>query len=688
LQYHEDYQDALQSYEKAIELDPDYDDARNNQDSLLSYLRTVTDLIACKGRLKPKRFKSLISVLNETKCNDNVVPLDFLCNGENDTVIYRGTVVASLGIQDVKLMFILADTEEKCVLVTVYYVDITSSVSLGDIIEIPKPFYRLINIEWKKEKFSIQSIRVDTPKSLKLNGKDWPLNKYAAPNMSHLEEEFEKIEREHGWSALFHKLATEHGIRTLEKKNDIALMNTNRALNRFRDVLPYDDTRVRLNNGPIDYINASFINVPLANRRYILTQGPLPTTSKHFWQMIWEQNTCVIVMLTKLMEKGCNKCWLYYPDYSNDSELIYNDVGLKVTFVSEKPGPCYTQRKFELTNMRTDEVRCIIHWHYTDWPDHGAPDSAQPFLEFLMAVRHSGAFDSRYGAPVLHCSAGIGRSGTFVLVDSILVMLAHTDNPEEISLIEVLAQIRLQRHGLIQTNEQLRFSYLAIVEGLKILDELEESHAQFLDEPDNMSSSLESSSEEDYNYGYKKQQLNRAHNIMPSSKLSDSLEDINTELIRRLDSNASIFTPRTVRTSSTIPSTSTSDYNQNNGKFFSSIATPSTADYTKTTSPLVDITTKDSNNDTSLRLRTERLKRNEIIEKKVQDIKEKLRQNEQQPVKKLTNSIFTLFSSKNRRPLLIYGIVSLLTLTGTIFFYKFYYNGSGDSSGSITTREK
>ncbi|CAF4508772.1 unnamed protein product, partial [Didymodactylos carnosus] len=139
---------------------------------------------------------------------------------------------------------------------------------------------------------------------------------------------------------------------TLEKKNDIALMNSNRALNRFRDVLPYDDTRVRLKNGPTDYINASLINVPLAKRHYILTQGPLPTTSEHFWQMIWEQNSCVIVMLTKLIERGYNKCWLYYPDYSNDSELIYDQVDLKVTFISEKPGLFYTQRKFDLTNMR------------------------------------------------------------------------------------------------------------------------------------------------------------------------------------------------------------------------------------------------------------------------------------------------------------------------------------------------
>ncbi len=121
LQYHEDYAEALASYERALELDSENEDARNNQDQLLSYLRTITDLIACKvclkslekkrrfllfvqGRIKPKKFKTLISVLNETRSfNNNIVPLEFLRPGENENVTYRGTVVASLGVQDVKL---------------------------------------------------------------------------------------------------------------------------------------------------------------------------------------------------------------------------------------------------------------------------------------------------------------------------------------------------------------------------------------------------------------------------------------------------------------------------------------------------------------------------------------------------------------------------------------------------------
>ncbi|CAF3534909.1 unnamed protein product [Rotaria socialis] len=421
--------------------------------------------------------------------------------------------------------------------------------------------------------------------------------------MSHIDEEFQRIEREHGWTTLFRKLANYHGVRTLEKKNDIALSSINRGLNRFRDVLPYDDTRVRLQRGSNDYINANFVQVPSANRNYILTQGPLPTTSEHFWQMVWEQNSRVIVMLTRLVEKGCNKCWLYYPDYENESELYFEEVDLKVSFVSERQEEYYTQRKFELTNLLTGETRPIIHWSDFDWPDHGAPSASEPFLQLLSDVRHCGAFDSRFGPPVLHCSAGIGRSGTFVLVDSILKMLAHTDNPENVSLIEVLEHIRTQRHGLIQTPEQLRFSYMAIVAGLKELDELEQSENLF-----NESDFDTSSGSDDEN----------------DSKLSTSLENIKYELKKRAEKTA------------------------NNSH---SLETKNDAE-------------------TSVRLREERLKRNEGLKKKIDEIKSKLDDKSSLLNNNNNNnsSILSLLMTRYRR----HFFIGLLTLfTGSIFLYKF-----------------
>ncbi len=131
----------------------------------------------------------------------------------------------------------------------------------------------------------------------------------------------------------------------------------------------------------------------------------------------------MIMILIIIKRNIQNKCWLYYPDYENESELIFDEVDLKVTFVSERQEDFYTQRKFELQNLlvnidflhnqkkkfsshQSGESRPIIHWSDFEWPDHGAPNSPEPFLQLLSDVRHCGAFDPRFGAPILHCSAG------------------------------------------------------------------------------------------------------------------------------------------------------------------------------------------------------------------------------------------------------------------------------------------
>ncbi|CAF1464633.1 unnamed protein product [Adineta ricciae] len=486
--------------------------------------------------------------------------------------------------------------------------------------------------------------------------------------MSHIEEEFLKIEQEHGWNNLFVKLANDHRMKTSNKKADIALLNMNRGLNRFRDVLPYDDTRVRLLRGSNDYINANYVQIPSANRKYILTQGPLPTTSNHFWQMIWEQNSRVIVMLTRLIEKGCAKCWLYYPDYQNASELTYDDVDLKVVFVSDRQHRHYTERKFELINLLTGESRVIIHWSDFDWPDHGAPSNPEPFLQLLRDVRHCGAFDPRFGPPVLHCSAGkyeptsftysysyfagIGRSGTFVFVDSILKTLAHTENPGDISLIDILSHIRSQRAGLIQTAEQLRFSYRAIIAGMKVLTDLERNEELFTECEMNLSGESDSDTDEQTLTDKKHPKgCGRQDNIMPNGRLSDSLEDINCELMRRADSNASSYHP-SPKTMHRLISKSESRMSSEDLKQFQ---------------PVPLITPQDV--ETSLRLRQERLVRNENLEKKVNDLKAKLqRQNSYNET-----TLFTLLTTKYRRPFLI-GILTIFT--GTFFLYKFAFGSN------------
>lgn len=196
-------------------------------------------------------------------------------------------------------------------------------------------------------------------------------------------------------------------------------------MNRYRDVNPYDHSRIILHRKDTDYINANLVTLERANRKYILTQGPLEITVGHFWLMIWEQNTKAILMLNKLIEKKQIKCHMYWPDKIGEQNLInLTDVGLTVEYLKIEEFHHYDVRTFKLTDIETLKSREIIQFHYTTWPDFGIPSSPVAFLNFLKQVRESGALDPDVGPPVVHCSAGIGRSGTFCLVDCCLVLVS------------------------------------------------------------------------------------------------------------------------------------------------------------------------------------------------------------------------------------------------------------------------
>lgn len=237
--------------------------------------------------------------------------------------------------------------------------------------------------------------------------------------------------------------------------------------NRYGDVSPYDYSRICLIKNNIDYINASLVKYDAAKRAYILTQGPLPGTSGHFWLMIWEQKSRAILMLNRIVEKGHIKCHQYYPTGSDgDDEMVFEEVALKVTFVEELTSNFeFTVRVFHLQNMETSEYVRVMQFHYTAWPDFGVPESPSAFLDFLFAVRSFGVLDDPSRPPVIHCSAGIGRSGTFCLADTCLVLIEKEGNIDNVRVLDVLMEMRKYRMGLIQTHEQLRFSYLAVIEG-------------------------------------------------------------------------------------------------------------------------------------------------------------------------------------------------------------------------------
>ncbi|XP_075586339.1 protein tyrosine phosphatase 61F isoform X2 [Dermatophagoides farinae] len=284
-----------------------------------------------------------------------------------------------------------------------------------------------------------------------------------------MEAEFHDYENNEKWRKIFKNMNSMSQIFSSKESRKIE----NKPLNRYTDVVPYDKTRVKLERYNFNYINASHVAVPLANRRYILTQGPLPNTSGHFWLMVWEQKSRAILMLNNLIECGNIKCHKYWPDGQNRNdvdELFFDDVGLKVKVKSVEKFNFYILRTFILSDLLTETSKEILHFHYTSWPDFDLPRSCDSFLEFLSAVRQSGCLDNideQHGPPVIHCSAGIGRSGTFVLVDSCLVMIEKNKCRDSINIIDVLLDIRTYRMGLIQTSDQLRFSFMAIIEGSK-----------------------------------------------------------------------------------------------------------------------------------------------------------------------------------------------------------------------------
>lgn len=149
--------------------------------------------------------------------------------------------------------------------------------------------------------------------------------------------------------------------------------------------------------------------------------------------MIWEQQTKAVLMLNKLIEKKQEKCYQYWPSkIGSDHIMTLNDVGLSVEYLEQKDHSYYLTRILRLTDIETGKSREILQFHYITWPDFGVPSSPTAFLEFLRKVRSAGVLETSVGPAVVHCSAGIGRSGTFCLVDSCLVLVSLHRNSRNV----------------------------------------------------------------------------------------------------------------------------------------------------------------------------------------------------------------------------------------------------------------
>ncbi|XP_065770179.1 tyrosine-protein phosphatase non-receptor type 13 isoform X8 [Muntiacus reevesi] len=244
----------------------------------------------------------------------------------------------------------------------------------------------------------------------------------------------------------------------------------NRRKNRYKNILPYDATRVPLGDEG-GYINASFIKIPVGREEfvYIACQGPLPTTVGDFWQMIWEQNSTVIAMMTQEVEGEKVKCQRYWPNVLGKSTMVSDRLRLALVRVQQLKG--FVVRAMTLEDIQTGEVRHISHLNFTAWPDHDTPSQPDDLLTFISYMRHV----HRSGPIITHCSAGIGRSGTLICIDVVLGLISQD---LEFDISDLVRCMRLQRHGMVQTEDQYIFCYQVILYVLTRLQAEEEQKEQ------------------------------------------------------------------------------------------------------------------------------------------------------------------------------------------------------------------
>ncbi|XP_030291988.1 tyrosine-protein phosphatase non-receptor type 13 isoform X2 [Sparus aurata] len=252
-------------------------------------------------------------------------------------------------------------------------------------------------------------------------------------------------------------------LQNLQPLDDCLIGQTkeNKKKNRYKNIVPFDTTRVVLGKDG-GYINANFIKMSVKDEDYlyIACQGPLPTTLGDFWQMVWEQKSNVIAMMTQEVEGGKVKCQRYWPDTPRTAEMV--DDRLQITLIKDQYLDNFVIRLIEVKDIQTNEIQRVTHLNYTGWPDHGTPTQPEQLLTFISYMRHV----HRSGPIITHCSAGIGRSGTLICIDVVLGLIGKD---ADFDISDVVRNMRLQRQGMVQTEDQYIFCYQVILYVLRCL---------------------------------------------------------------------------------------------------------------------------------------------------------------------------------------------------------------------------
>ncbi|XP_078264455.1 protein tyrosine phosphatase receptor type Fa isoform X5 [Rhinoraja longicauda] len=245
-----------------------------------------------------------------------------------------------------------------------------------------------------------------------------------------------------------------------------ANLTCNKFKNRLVNIMPYESTRVCLQ--PIrgvegsDYINASFIDGYRQQKAYIATQGPLAETTEDFWRMLWEHNSTIIVMLTKLREMGREKCHQYWP-----AERSARYQYFVVDPMAEYSMPQYILREFKVTDARDGQSRTIRQFHFIDWPEQGVPKTGEGFIDFIGQVHKTKEQFGQDGPITVHCSAGVGRTGVFITLSIVLERMRYEG---VVDMFQTVKTLRTQRPAMVQTEDQYQLCYRAALEYLGSFD--------------------------------------------------------------------------------------------------------------------------------------------------------------------------------------------------------------------------